>query len=387
MQLATRVVLIITPLIAMDTPTVNVGLRIAHARILLKLTQDQVCEAMGFKDRQTLSDIETGKRAVKSEELSKFSDVLDQEYDFFLDPFSVVAEAQYSWRASEDVPKEVLDSFQARAGGWVGMLRWLRAQAPAGYSPLGFSLRLDSNSTYEQAQSKAEQLVEQLQLGTVPSLKLAECIEKKLDIPVLFVDAETKSAPGTISGAACHMAELGVILVNRRESAARRNFDLAHELFHTLTWEQIKPVYRESNSIEERKRTRRVEQLADNFAGALLMPRSSLDALIDPARRKDVQHLADVAAQLRVSVTALSWRLKVLGRIDDATRENLARVRRPDAAAELPKPFSESFVKQLHVALDKGRVTARKAARTLGLPLHELASLFTVYELSDPFRS
>ncbi len=373
----------------MELPTVavNVGLRIKHARELLGLTQEQVSAAMGFKDRQTLSDIEQGKRSVKSDELAAFSDVLDQEYDFFLDPFSVVAEAKYSWRASDDVPEEVLDTFEVRAGGWVGMLRWLRAQAPAGQSALGFALRLDSNSTYEQAQAKAEQLVEQLQLGPVPALKLAECIEKKLDIPVLFVDAETGSAPGTISGAACHLAELGVILVNRRESAARRNFDLAHELFHTLTWERMEPEHRESNSSEARKRTKRVEQLADNFAGALLMPRASLDALIDPERKKDVKHLADVAGQLRVSVLALSWRLRVLGRIDDATREKLARMRRPDVAAELPKPFSESFVKQLHLALDKGRVTARKAAKTLGLQLHELASLFTVYELSDPFRS
>ena len=35
------------------------------------------------------------------------------------------------------------------------------------------------------------------------------------------------------------MAELGVILVNRREPLVRRNFDLAHELFHSLTWESI----------------------------------------------------------------------------------------------------------------------------------------------------
>ena len=366
---------------------VNVGLRIKHARDLLNLTQEQVSEAMGFNDRQTLSDIEKGKRGVNSDELAKFSDVLDQEFEFFLDPFSVVAEAQYSWRASTDVPEHVLDGFEARAGGWVGMLRWLRAQAPVSHSALGYALRLDLNSTFEHAQAKAEQLVEQFQLGLVPALKLADCIDKNLDIPVLFVDAETESEPGTISGAACHLAELGVILVNRRESAVRRNFDLAHELFHILTWERMKPDHRESNSSEARQRVKRTEQLADNFASALLMPKASLDALLDPERRKDVKHLADVAVQLRVSVSALSWRLRALGRIDESTRSKLARVRRPDAAAEQPKPFSESFVKQLHVALDKGRLTARKAAKALGLQLHELASLFVAYELSDPFRS
>lgn len=373
----------------MDLPTVavNVGLRIKHARDLLNLTQEQVSVAMGFNDRQTLSDIENGKRSVKTEELVKFTEVLDQEYDFFLDPFTVVAEAQYSWRASPEVPEAVLDSFEARASGWVGMLRWLRAQAPVAQNPLGFALRLDMHSTYEQAQRSAELLAKQLDLGPVPAQKLAHRIERHLDIPVLFVDAETNIERASISGAACHLAELGVILVNRRESAVRRNFDLAHELFHSLTWERMKPEHRESNSTEARQRTKRVEQLADNFAAALLMPRSSLDVLIDPARQKDVKHLAEIAGQLRVSVGALGWRLRGLGRIDEATREKLAKVRRAEPAGELPKPFSESFVKQLHVALDKGRVTARKAAKTLGLSLQDLGQLFVTYELPDPFRS
>lgn len=373
----------------MDTPpvAVNVGLRIKRARRLLDLSQEQVSAAVGFNDRQTLSDIEQGKRGVKADELVTFSDILDQELEYFLDPFSVVAEAQYSWRASTDVSEEVLNNFEARASGWVGMQRWLRAQSPAAHSPLEFALRLDRHSTFEQAQAKAEQLVDHLQLGTIPALKLAECIEKQLDIPVLFVDVETDAHCGTISGAACHLAELGVILVNRRESAVRRNFDLAHELFHSLTWERMKPEHRESNSSEARQGTKRVEQLADNFAAALLMPQSSLDALIYPERHKDVQHLAEVAAQLRVSVGALGWRLRALGRIDEATREKLARERRSEPAAVLPKLFAETFVKQLHTALDKGRLTARKAAKALGLPLHELAQLFVVYGLSDPFTS
>ena len=117
------------------------------------------------------------------------------------------------------------------------------------------------------------------------------------------------------------------------------------------------------------------------------MPTSSLDALIDPERQKDVKHLADIASQLRVSVSAIGWRLRALGRIDDATREKLARVRRPEPAGAQPKLFSQSFVKQLHTALDKGQLTARKAAKALGLSLHELAQLFVIYELPDPFSS
>ena len=289
------------------------------------------------------------------------------------------------------MPDEVLSRFEAKAAGWVGILRWLRAQSPVERSSLGYSLRLDVKSTFEQAQQSAENLVEQFALGPVPALKLANYVETQLDIPVLFVDTDVEflDVKGTISGAACHLSELGVVLINRRESPARRNFDLAHELFHILTWERMAPEPRESNSLCDRSNahSKRIEQLADNFASALLMPCSSLDALIDPERANDAVHLAEVAHQLRVSAEALGWRLKGLGRIDDPTRLELVRVGRQPAAEELSKLFSLNFVKELHAALDRGRLTARKAAQMLGISLGDLASLFKAYDLHDPFKS
>jgi len=370
---------------------VIVGLRVKIARTALRMTQERLSTAIGFNDRQTLSDIENGKRLVSEDELLKFSDLLDQDLEYFIDPFSVVGEARYSWRASKDVPEEALNRFEEKAAGWVGILRWLRAQSPEGRSALGFSLRLDVKSTFEQAQQSAENLVSEFGLGPVPALKLVDYVETTLDIPVLFVDTngELHDVKGTISGAACHLSELGVVLVNRRESPARRNFDLAHELFHVLTWERMEPERRESNSFGDRStaHSKRIEQLADNFAAALLMPRSALDAFIDPECAKDAGHLAEVAHRLHVSTEALGWRLKSLGRIDDATRLALVGIRREPAAEELPKLFSSSFVKELHVALDRGRLTARKAAQALGMSLGDVASLFEAYELHDPFRS
>lgn len=375
----------IPPMDATSTFPVNVGLRIKHARESRGLTQEQVSKAMGFKDRQTLSDLENGKRALKADELLRLSDVLDQDVEFFIDPFSVVAEAQYSWRASSTLPEGDLNRFEMTANSWIGLLRWLRAQEPGANSPLEFVLRLDSSSSYESAQSAAEQMVKQFNLGLVPAQRLASCIEQQLDIPVLFVDTGPSYEKSAISGAVCHLPEMGVILVNRQESAARRNYDLAHELFHVLTWERMKPAHRESNSVEARERTKRVEQLADNFAAALLMPRVSLNELLDPARLKDVGHLMEVAQKLQVSTTALGWRLFSLGRINEATRLALLQGQRTDMQDQPPQLFSAGFVKLLHLALDKGRISARKAAKGLGLSLNQLSELFPAYGLSKPF--
>lgn len=95
--------------------------------------------------------------------------------------------------------------------------------------------------------------------------------------------------------------------------------------------------------------------------------------------------LYEVAKQLQVSAEALGWRLHSLGRIDEATRVALSQFHQADSAEALPGLFSRSFVEQLHVALDKGRLSARKAAKTLGFSLRELMELFTAYRLHAPF--
>lgn len=371
----------------MNSPTsFQVGPRVKYARERLNMTRETLAGLLGFKDRQSISDIENGKRAVKADELLELSDALDQEVEFFLDPFNVVAEAQYSWLAADDLPGEELDRFESSASSWVGVLHWLHQQEQREGADYDFlSLRMKESSTFEQAHYYGERLAGVLQLGLVPAASLAECLEAKLAIPVLFVDTSEKLPKHAISGAACQVDVFSAILVNRQESAARRNFNLAHELFHTLTWEALPPSHRESNSVEHHARLKRVEQLANNFASALLMPRKSLEHFIDPARAQDVQHLADVADQLQVSTDALGWRLLHLGRIDEQTRAALAAQRRPDQQAT-PNLFSMSFVQKLHVALNKGRVSARKVAKAMGMPLSALTDLFEVYGMPVPFE-
>lgn len=63
----------------------------------------------------------------------------------------------------------------------------------------------------------------------------------------------------------------------------------------------------------------------------------------------------------------------------------LSQYQQAGSAEELPGLSSHSFVEQLHVALDKGRLSARKAAKTLGFSLRELMELFTAYRLHAPF--
>jgi Zn-dependent peptidase ImmA (M78 family)/DNA-binding XRE family transcriptional regulator len=363
-----------------------IGYRVKAAREAMGWTQDQLTQRLGLNDRQSLSDIENGKRALKSDELLAVSELLDRDIDFFLDPFAVAGEAQFSWRAAPGLPEDGLDGFEARAGQWIGLLRWLREQRGTRMNPLKYSLRLNAQSSYEDAFVRAEALVAALDLGRIPAERLVERIESDLDIPVLFVDTIETANGDSISGATCHLQDMGVILVNRNESESRRFFDLAHELFHALTWDAMKPEHRESNSFEARGKTRRIEQLANHFAAALLMPSESLGQLIDPKRSAEPGHLADIAAELRVAPKALAWRLHNAKRIDETTRDALLRERQRASVSGTPRRFSVSFVGMLHEAIDRGQLSARKAAKALGMNLAQLGGLFAEHALTTPFE-
>ena len=365
-----------------------IGYRVKAARECKGWTQVQLAEGLGLNDRQSISEIEKGKRTLKPDELVALSDLLNRDIEFFLDPFSVVGEAQFSWRADPKLPGDSLDGFEIKAGQWIGLLRWLRGQQGHRASALKPTLRLSAQSSYEDAQERAESLATRLSIATIPAEALIDKIERELDIPILFVDTMVADDGRSISGATCHLEEMGVILINRNENEARRFYDLAHELFHALTWDAMKPDHRESNSTEERNSNtgKRIEQLANNFAAALLMPRASLDKLIAVDQYSDIAHLCKVAALLHVAPIALAWRLFNLNLIDADTRQELSQEKQRPSASGTPKRFSESFVRMLHEALEKGRLSARKAAKTMGMGLGDLGELFAQYDLPAPFE-
>ena len=361
--------------VSKTSPSKLIGSRVQSARETLGWTQEQLADFMSFKDRQSISDIENGKRSIKAEELLKLGEGLNRNLDYFLDPFSVAGEAQFSWRVAPEVPEAVLDEFELRAGRVVGLLRWLRTNESGPTFPLKFNLRLPERCSFEDVQNRAEYLVNKFNLGQVPALGLVECIETNLDLRVLFIDIPDGSL---ISGAACHLNDLGAVLVNRNESEGRRNFDLAHEVFHALTWDSLKPGHREKD--------KRIERLADNFAAALLMPLASLQAIVDRERLEDTAYASELAATFRVTTQALGWRLFNLTWISDTTRAGLTYERPLRVSQPIPKRFSAELVNRLGNAIHMGHLSARKAAKILDYNLSQLEDLFLEHDSLVPFE-
>lgn len=360
----------------MPTP---IARRFKAAREAAGLTQRELSDRLGFKDRQTVAAIEAGIRKVSAEELLQAMTILGKDLEYFTDPFRLDGEGSFSWRASPDV-EDHLGDFENRAGSWLALYRTLARDKPRSRTtPL--SLSLTAKSSYEDAHHAADWLAGEWDLGDVPALRLESAIESRLRALVLYVDA-----PRGISGAAFRSPEFNVILINRKEPLGRRNFDLAHELFHLLTWETIHPAHTESGMLNAKGRP---EQLANCFASALLIPervaRSWWSAALPSAGSAPWKSwLNDRAYDLRVSTPALQWRLVQLGLLAKGDVDN-ALDWIGEHETPTPPRFSAEFVRTLARGIDAGTVSVRKVASLLGLTMDELGDLFREYDAEVPF--
>ena len=182
-----------------------------------------------------MSAIETGVRRVRAEELLLAMEQLSAPLDYFTDPYRLDGEGLFSWRQM-GVPREQLMEYETMAGRWIGGYRVMASQVGRQPQLLRQALGLTKLSSFEEAMEAGERFVAEFDLGPVPSLRLAEVMEEQLGILVLMVDAYEG-----ISGAACRLPDLDTVLIARGEVRGRRNFDLAHELFHILTWDAMPP--------------------------------------------------------------------------------------------------------------------------------------------------
>ncbi len=363
--------------------TYLIGVRLKALRAEQGLSQNDLAELFGFKDRQTVSAIETGMRRMTATELMLAVEKLGAPLEYFTDPFRLVGEGRFSWRQT-GVGVDQLGEYERDAGPWISAYRALAPKVGRDLPLMRRTLGLTRNSRFEDAMVAGERFATEFDLGEAPATGLIEVMERELGILVLMVDAQQG-----ISGAACRLPELDTVIIQRREVEGRRNFGLAHELFHILTWDAMPPE--RSEEVWETGGNR-VEQLANNFAAAVLMPASSLKQEGDWSRLAEedlIAQLNAVADKLRVTSSALRWRLVSLGELKPAVAHSL-----PEAALlyngrkvvheVTPALFSRRFVEVLALAIEAGYVSARRLADVLSLSVEDLADLFAAHRVAHP---
>jgi Zn-dependent peptidase ImmA (M78 family)/transcriptional regulator with XRE-family HTH domain len=357
-----------------------IGERIRAARTEADLSQETLSSQLGFNDRQTLSTIESGKRAVSAEELVRFAEVLKQPLDFFTDPYLLVEKGDFSYRTTSKA--DDLQVFEGTTRRLLAANHRFRMLLDEPVAPVVGQLReVTPQTTPDQANGVGYRLARAWTLGSTPAEKLGEMLESKLHVMVLYVDA-----PAGVSGAACRLKEGDAVLINRNEPGYRQNWTLGHETFHLLTWDAMPPEKIDREQAKDAEKPK-VEKLADAFTAGLLMPLVDVHLAWEESSGEIHQRILKCADKFQVSGQAMFYRLKLLGALttDEVAKVDLEKLARKKTGQALRPLYSREFVRRLHDVLDRGLMTVLLACQLLETDMDGLKSLFREHGFGVPF--
>jgi len=278
----------------------SVADRLRHARERTGLTGSQVRERTEIGE-SSLSDFENAKREPSLSQLRRLARVYRRPLSFFLSDDLIPEPAMVMWRERPEEFGEIEARFIQWCEQYHNLEIWTGEKAHFDLPAVTCSY---DEFQYREAEDLARQVGRYLALGERPGRTLLTVLEEVCGVKI-FHDAFEPT--GT---AACAKSESfgGGILLNSGNPRWRRNHDLAHELFHLLTW----PIFHSAPASGVLQPSDQEERLATCFAANLLMPgdtfRSAIECRSDNGKI-DYLDLYDVAREFDVSIESVIWRI------------------------------------------------------------------------------
>jgi Zn-dependent peptidase ImmA (M78 family)/DNA-binding XRE family transcriptional regulator len=340
----------------------HIGARIKEYRTRLNLSQKQLAERMGISAFQIISEIEAGRRELKARELFQAASALMTSVQNLLS-FDAPAFAEPRWRDKPDTGYEEVEArLCLRCERYTLLEAWCDEQITRDLPSA--SLPKEHEPTFADLERAADDIRAAMKLGGRPAVSFTETLEEDYGIRIFY---------DTIPGPALSVSgKFGrAILLNRDDVRWRRNFSLAHELFHLLA----EGVYQDPEK-EERH--------AQSFAAALLLPGSFVASLLESKGHNGkipVAELVAAAQEFQVSTEALLWRLFTMNKL---TREQVKTLiasetvralelqgRRPN---DKPDVLPDRYVRLAYRAYNNGKIGLAKLAQFLETTAGELAA-------------
>lgn len=162
-------------------------------------------------------------------------------------------------------------------------------------------------------------------------------------------------------GLALNSSRYRFVIVNTNNAWSRQRFTLAHEIGHIVAGDGShsglcvdQDVMATGQTVQEKR--------ANAFAACVLMPHDELRAAVITVSRLDEREFGRLVGRFCVSPSALAWRLKNLGLVDDTERAHLGSMPMKKAAER-----GGWSVRLAELAMDQGRTRhpAKLAARTV----------------------
>jgi len=279
----------------------GIGERLKAARNAIGYTLERASSESGI-GQSSISEFENNKREPKFSQLSKLAEVYRKTTEFFLKD-QLPAEGIMLWRdapTTNEDRKKTEAEFEQLCQQY-RQLEILMNEVKDPKFPES-DVTEPGKFEYDQAELFAKRVQDKFRLGDIPIASLKQILEEIYYVKIFYLNF-SGSAISTLS------EEFGpAILLNASNKQWRRSFDLAHELFHLLTWNVFRSAETQNISPGEKE-----EKLASTFASRLLMPEESIKvrvkASIDNKGQISLDQLDDIAREFDVSLIALIYRI------------------------------------------------------------------------------
>ncbi|MHC4806619.1 MAG: helix-turn-helix domain-containing protein, partial [Planctomycetota bacterium] len=352
--------------------TVDIGKRLKIARNAIGYTLERASQESGI-GQSSINEFEHNKREPKFSQLSKLADIYKKKIEFFLKDKPII-EKVVLWRdkpSTEGEKKQTEEEFYQLCERYRDLeilmdeIRQPELSLPDITEPEKFD--------YDQAELFAKKVQEKFRLGDVPIASLKQILEEMYYIKIFYLNFPG-SAVSTVS------EEFGpAILLNAKNKQWRRSYDLAHELFHLLTWD----VFRLKTKIESDHE----HKLANAFASRLLMPEESIKdkvkERVDDEGRISLDQLDDIAREFDVSLMALIYRIATVFRFrkEETERyrnaaEKYMKFLRPRESYE-PNELPERYCDLALRALREGKLSLMQFAKYMGISYRKAEEYLT----------
>ncbi|MEL6505366.1 MAG: XRE family transcriptional regulator [Pseudomonadota bacterium] len=305
-----------------------------------KLTE--VRQARGITSRKALADIlqcapstvqrwEEGDSFPEAQALNKISTVLSVPEDFFLNSRSENSNPSFFRSFAAALNSERLAQ-KAR-------LRWLE-DVTAVAEHYAFLPEVDIPNVLNGLNFKSlrDEDIEQIScelrnhwgLGLRPILNMVNFVE---DIGIVV--AAEQMGTSRLDGLSrwSHDGRPYMLLASDKQSFARRQFDAAHELGHII-------LHRQVTEIEFKNHFKLIEEQANRFASALLLPASQF---VLEVNSNEIWELERLKVRWKVSIKAQIMRLKSLDLINQKNAQRLFKIYSSKGYSSNGEPYDDAW--------------------------------------------
>lgn len=338
----------------------DIGKRLKIARDAIGFTLEKAELESGI-GKSSINEFENSKREPKFSQLNKLAEAYKRSVHFFLSD-EPIRECLMLWRDSPETEerKKIETELLQLCEQYHRLELCNNAKS---FKPLPAVEDADKESfDFRDAEHLADDVHRALGLGDIPSMSLKQILEENYYVKIFHLDFKG-------SAVSLKDAKFGyAVLLNKKSKLWRRNFDLAHELFHLLTWDIFRKPADSSYKPSDDE-----EKFANVFASRLLLPTNSVKYRIDSKiNNKGSVSFADfdeIAREFCVSLDALLWRLNSLyGTSRDTILQHVNKAKSfrdqlPERKSDIPDCLPERYWSLGIRALREGNISLLQFAK------------------------